>query len=84
MYDDVEYGLSLRRLPQDSHGNGIAFKWEDEQAETTLFGNISNGVKSEQDLINPVAVFEPVELGREQQLRRASVHNISIMEELRT
>ena len=46
MYDDIEYGLSLGRTAKFPR-NGIAFKWEDEQAETTL-ENISNGVQAEQ------------------------------------
>lgn len=78
MYDDIEYGLSLgstAKFPK----NGIAFKWEDEQAITNL--KYIEWSPSRTGLINPVAVFEPVEL-EGTTVSRASVHNISIMEEL--
>lgn len=78
MYDDIEYGLSLGRTAKFPR-NGIAFKWEDEQAETTL--KYIEWSPSRTGLINPVAVFEPVEL-EGTTVSRASVHNISIMEEL--
>ena len=79
MYDDIEYGLSLGRTAKFPR-NGIAFKWEDEQAETTL--EYIEWSPSRTGLINPVAVFKPVEL-EGTTVTRASVHNISIMEELK-
>lgn len=78
LYDDIEYGLSLGRtakFPRDS----IAFKWADELQETTL--SYIEWSASRTGLINPVAVFEPVEL-EGTTVSRASVHNISIMEAL--
>lgn len=77
-YDDLAYGASLGRtakFPRDS----IAFKWADEQQETTL--SYIEWSASRTGLINPVAVFEPVEL-EGTTVSRASVHNISIMEGL--
>ena len=79
MYDDIEYGLSLGRTAKFPR-NGIAFKWEDGQAETTL--EYIEWSPSRTGLINPVAVFKPVEL-EGTTVTRASVHNISIMEELK-
>ena len=78
MFDDIEYGLSLGTTAKFPR-NGIAFKWEDEQAETTL--KYIEWSPSRTGLIHPVAVFEPVEL-EGTTVSRASVHNISIMEEL--
>ena len=78
LYDDIEYGASLGRtakFPRDS----IAFKWADELQETTL--SYIEWSASRTGLINPVAVFEPVELEGTTVIR-ASVHNISIMEGL--
>ena len=78
LYDDIAYGQSLGRtakFPRDS----IAFKWADEIQETKLL-YIEWSV-SRTGLINPVAVFEPVEL-EGTTVSRASVHNISIMEAL--
>lgn len=78
LYDDIEYGASLGRtakFPRDS----IAFKWADEQQETKL--SYIEWSASRTGLINPVAVFEPVEL-EGTTVSRASVHNISIMEGL--
>ena len=78
LYDDIEYGASLGRtakFPRDS----IAFKWADELQETTL--SYIEWSASRTGLINPVAVFEPVEL-EGTTVSRASVHNISIMEGL--
>ncbi|MDR3295432.1 MAG: NAD-dependent DNA ligase LigA [Clostridiales Family XIII bacterium] len=78
LYDDIAYGASLgktSKFPRDS----IAFKWEDEQRETMLLDIEWN--TSRTGLINPVAIFEPVEL-EGTTVSRASVHNISIMEEL--
>lgn len=79
MFDDIEYGLSLGSTAKFPR-NGMAFKWEDEQAETTL--KYIEWSPSRTGLINPVAVFEPVEL-EGTTVSRASVHNISIMEELK-
>lgn len=78
MFDDIAYGLSLGSTAKFPR-NGMAFKWEDEQAETTL--QYIEWSPSRTGLINPVAVFEPVEL-EGTTVSRASVHNISIMEEL--
>lgn len=78
LYDDIEYGQSLGRtakFPRDS----IAFKWADEIQETTL--SYIEWSASRTGLINPVAVFEPVEL-EGTTVSRASVHNLSIMEGL--
>lgn len=78
MYDDIEYGLSLGRTAKFPR-NGIAFKWRDETAETKLI-NIDWSA-SRTGLINPVAVFEPVEL-EGTTVTRASIHNVSIAEGL--
>ena len=78
VYDDIAYGQSLgatAKFPRDS----FAFKWADEIRETTL--REIEWSPSRTGLINPVAVFEPVEL-EGTTVSRASVHNISIMEEL--
>lgn len=78
MFDDIEYGMSLGTTAKFPR-NGIAFKWEDEQAKTKL--KYIEWSPSRTGLINPVAVFEPVEL-EGTTVSRASVHNLSIMEEL--
>ena len=78
LYDDIEYGRSLGRtakFPKDS----IAFKWADEVADTTLLE--IEWSPSRTGLINPVAIFSPVEL-EGTTVSRASVHNLSIMESL--
>ena len=78
VYDDIAYGQSLGRtakFPRDS----FAFKWADEIRNTKLLE--IEWSPSRTGLINPVAVFEPVEL-EGTTVSRASVHNISIMEEL--
>ena len=78
IYDDIAYGQSLGRtskFPRDSY----AFKWADEVRETKLIE--IEWSPSRTGLINPVAIFEPVEL-EGTTVSRASVHNISIMEEL--
>ena len=78
LYDDIAYGRSLGRtakFPRDS----IAFKWADEIQETVL--SYIEWSASRTGLINPVAVFEPVEL-EGTTVSRASVHNISILEGL--
>ncbi|MEG0793935.1 MAG: NAD-dependent DNA ligase LigA, partial [Lachnospiraceae bacterium] len=78
VYDDIAYGESLgntAKFPRDS----FAFKWADEQKKTNLLE--VEWSPSRTGLINPVAIFEPVEL-EGTTVSRASVHNISIMEEL--
>lgn len=77
-YDDLEYGNSLGQTAKFPR-NGIAFKWADEIAETQLLE--IEWSPSRTGLINPVAIFEPVEL-EGTTVSRASVHNLSIMEEL--
>ncbi len=77
-YEDIAYGESLGRTAKFPR-NSIAFKWADEIAETTL--SEIEWSPSRTGLINPVAVFEPVEL-EGTTVSRASVHNISIMEGL--
>ena len=78
-YDDIEYSNSLgttAKFPRHS----IAFKWQDETAKTKLI-NVDWQV-SRTGLINPVAIFEPVEL-EGTIVARASVHNLSIVENLK-
>jgi len=78
-YDDSEYGESLgatAKYPKHS----IAFKWKDETVQTTL-KNI-DWLVSRTGLLNPVAVFEPIEI-EGTIVSRASVHNLSIMEGLK-
>jgi len=78
VYDDIAYGESLGRtakFPRD----GIAFKWEDELAETILREIEWNASRT--GLINPTAVFDPVDI-EGSTVRRAFVHNVSILEEL--
>ncbi len=77
-FEDVAYGLSLGRTAKFPR-HSIAFKWQDETAETTL--KYIDWSASRTGLINPVAVFEPVEL-EGTTVSRASVHNVSIVEEL--
>ncbi len=79
IFDDIAYGRSLgttAKFPRDA----IAFKWQDELKETTLQEIIWNASRT--GLINPIAVFEPVEL-EGTTVSRASVHNLSIVEELK-
>ena len=78
LLDDIAYGDSLGRTAKFPR-NSIAFKWEDEIRETHLL-EIEWSV-SRTGLINPVAIFEPVEL-EGTTVSRASVHNLSIMEGL--
>ena len=77
-YDDIEYGLSLGTTAKFPR-NSIAFKWADAKEETTL--RYIEWSASRTGLINPVAVFDPVEL-EGTTVSRASVHNVSIMREL--
>lgn len=79
LYDDIEYGQSLgttAKFPRDS----IAFKWADQQEETIL--REIEWSASRTGLINPVAIFDPVEL-EGTTVARASVHNISVMQDLK-
>lgn len=77
-YDDIAYGESLGRTAKFPR-NSIAFKWQDEIRETRL--DYIEWSASRTGLINPVAVFDPVEL-EGTTVSRASVHNLSIMEGL--
>ena len=77
--DNIPYSRSLgttAKFPRDS----IAFKWMDQEAETTL--KEIEWSASRTGLINPVAIFEPVEL-EGTTVSRASVHNISVMRDLK-
>ena len=75
LYDDIAYGEALGRTAKFPR-NSMAFKWADEIRETTL--KEIEWSPSRTGLINPVAIFEPVEL-EGTTVSRASVHNISIM-----
>lgn len=78
IYEDIAYGQSLGRtakFPRDSY----AFKWQDELRETSL--KEIEWSPSRTGLINPVAIFEPVEL-EGTTVSRASVHNVSILKSL--
>lgn len=79
MLDDVAYGISLG---ETSHAprNAIAFKWHDETADTKLLE--VEWSASRTGLLNPVAIFEPVEL-EGTTVSRASVHNLSIVKQLK-
>lgn len=79
LYDDIEYGDSLGSTAKFPR-NAIAFKWADEVAKTKLLE--MEWSASRTGLINPVAIFEPVEL-EGTTVSRASVHNISIVRELK-
>ncbi len=79
LYDDIAYGESLgvtAKFPR----NAIAFKWADETAPTILRDVMWSASRT--GLINPVAVFDPVEL-EGTTVSRASVHNVSIVRELK-
>ena len=78
LYDDIAYGESLGSTAKFPR-NSMAFKWADEIRETTLLE--IEWSPSRTGLINPVAIFEPVEL-EGTTVSRASVHNISIMKQL--
>ena len=78
-YDDIAYSRSLgttAKFPRDS----IAFKWADETAETTLRQIAWSASRT--GLINPIAVFDPVEL-EGTTVSRASLHNVSIVKNLK-
>lgn len=79
LYDDIAYGESLGTTAKFPR-NAIAFKWADEMALTKL--KCVEWSASRTGLINPVAVFEPVEL-EGTTVSRASVHNVSIVRELK-
>ncbi len=78
-FDDTAYGASLGTTAKYPK-NAIAFKWKDETVETKLLS--VDWMASRTGLINPVAVFEPVEI-EGTVVSRASLHNISIMEGLK-
>ena len=79
MFNDIEYGISLGTTSKFPR-NALAFKWQDETAETVL--RDIEWSPSRTGLINPVAIFDTVEL-EGTNVSRASLHNISIMEELK-
>ena len=79
MYDDIAYGQSLGTTAKAPR-NAIAFKWQDEQAETTL--RKIEWSPSRTGLINPVAIFDTVDL-EGTNVSRASVHNLSVMKSLK-
>ena len=78
LYDNIQYGESLGRTSKFPR-NAMAFKWADEIRETHLLE--MEWSPSRTGLINPVAIFEPVEL-EGTTVSRASVHNISIVKSL--
>ena len=78
LYDDIAYGDSLGRTAKFPK-NSMAFKWSDETAKTTL--REIEWSASRTGLLNPVAIFDAVEL-EGTNVSRASVHNISVMESL--
>ena len=79
LYDDIAYGDSLGSTAKFPR-NAYAFKWQDEIKETIL--RKIEWSPSRTGLINPVAIFDPVEL-EGTTVSRASVHNISIMKEMK-
>ncbi len=78
-YEDIAYGQSLGRTAKFPR-HSIAFKWADEIRETVL--KEIEWSPSRTGLINPVAIFEPVEL-EGTTVSRASVHNISVLQSLK-
>lgn len=78
IYDDIAYGNSLGATAKFPR-NSIAFKWADEEAETVL--ESIEWSPSRTGLINPIAIFSPVEL-EGTTVSRASLHNLSIMDSL--
>ena len=78
LYDDISYGEALGSTAKFPR-NAFAFKWADEMKETTLLD--MEWSPSRTGLINPIAVFQPVEL-EGTTVSRASVHNVSIVREL--
>lgn len=79
IYDDIAYGNSLGTTAKFPR-NSIAFKWADEEAETVL--ESIEWSPSRTGLINPIAIFDPVEL-EGTTVSRASLHNLSIMDSLK-
>ena len=79
LYDDIAYGDSLGRTAK-SPKNAIAFKWQDEERETIL--QEIEWSPSRTGLINPVAIFDTVDL-EGTNVSRASVHNLSVMKALK-
>ena len=79
IFNDIEYGLSLGNTAKFPR-NALAFKWQDETAETTL--REIEWSPSRTGLVNPVAIFDTVEL-EGTNVSRASLHNVSIVEELK-
>lgn len=79
LYDDIAYGESLGSTAKFPR-NAFAFKWADEVRETTL--REIEWSPSRTGLINPIAVFDPVEL-EGTTVSRASVHNVSIVKDLK-
>ncbi len=76
--DDGVYAATLgatAKFPRDA----IAFKWRDQHADTVL--REIEWSPSRTGLLNPVAIFDPVEL-EGTTVSRASVHNVNIMEDL--
>lgn len=78
-YEDIAYGEALGRTAKFPR-HSIAFKWQDEIRETVL--KEIEWSASRTGLINPVAIFEPVEL-EGTTVSRASVHNISMVRSLK-
>lgn len=78
-YNDIEYGISLG-LTGHHPRHSIAFKWKDECQDTTMEEVVWSPSKT--GLLNPVAVFKPVEIDGTT-VSRASVHNVSIFKKLR-
>lgn len=79
VFDDIEYSLSLgetEKFPRD----GIAFKWQDEEVETKL--KEVEWSTSRTGLVNPVAIFEPVDI-EGSTVQRASLHNVTRIKELK-
>ena len=77
--EDLEYAATLgttAKFPRDS----LAFKWADQQAETILCE--IEWSPSRTGMLNPIAIFDPVEL-EGTTVKRASVHNLNIMETLK-
>ena len=78
LLDDIALGERLGSTSKFPR-NAMAFKWSDERQITKL--KYIEWSPSRTGLINPVAVFEPVEL-EGTTVSRASLHNVSIFEDL--
>ena len=79
LFNDIEYGLSLGSTSKFPR-NAIAFKWQDENVETTLKEVFWNASRTGR--INPIAIFEPIEI-EGTTVSRASVHNLSMVKALK-